>query len=99
MHPRTLPRRKHPLRPPASNHDEVVVVEVIEVLADLGDNAFSRDRRAVAVIEEQPGGCIVDDVMVGGLGLLADMELIGAKRPLVEAFESLGIENDLVVPL
>ena len=90
-----LPQRRRCV----SDHQEVAVIEVVEVLADLGDDGVAGDRRTVAVIDEQPGRLVVDDAMGERLGLLADVELVGAERPLGQALEDIGIENDLLVLL
>ena len=63
------------------------MIEVVEVLADLGDDGVAGDRRTVAVIDEQPGRLVVDDAMGERFGLLADVELIGAERTLGQALE------------
>ena len=72
---------------------------MVEVLADPGDHRIACDRRSVPVEDEQPVRCVVDDAMAARLRLVADVELIGAENPFIQALEDGGVEDDRLVLL
>ena len=64
------------------------MVEVVDVLADPGDDGLAGDRGTVPVIDQQPRQLVVDDAIGGRPGLFADVELMAPSGPLLRALKT-----------